>query len=153
VISVHQGALVQGLLRRVFRRGGARRRGGAAAPRTVATSSPARPCLPLNTAPWYVSRGVNLWWFGPDWDVRELQDFGCLEVWDRFKQVFPVLAVYRAGCSGRHHHHRFCCLPGMVADSTVCTVPVELGQTRVGSRYTRVTRIWTNGVGSGSPEQ
>ena len=38
----------------------------------------------MKAAPWYV-------------DVHELQSFDPLEVWDQFRTVFPVLAVYRRG--------------------------------------------------------
>jgi hypothetical protein len=87
-------AVVQENLRRSFPRGGARansgRRpritGGSRAPPTPGGEGvvpPSRP-LSLRVAPWFV-------------DVRELQAFAPLEAWERFRVVFPVLAVYRAG--------------------------------------------------------
>ena len=71
-------AVIQEAIRRPFLRGGARRS-------TVQmTPNPPIPSHPLKMAPWFV-------------DVRELDSFHPQEVWDRFRMVFPVLAVYRSG--------------------------------------------------------
>lgn len=87
-------AVVQENLRRVFPRGGARENSGrrprgaqSHGPRTPpgpAADAARRPVPSLRTAPWFI-------------DVRELQAFAPLEAWERFRTVFPVLAVYRAG--------------------------------------------------------
>jgi hypothetical protein len=92
-------AVVQENLRRSFPRGGARANSGRrprAAANTVAATAAAttttsgspvvggRTPAALRTAPWFI-------------DVRELQAFAPLEAWERFRAVFPVLAVYRAG--------------------------------------------------------
>lgn len=69
-------AVIQEAIRRPFLRGGARR--------SAVPSSPQPPPQPLNRAPWFI-------------DIRELDAFRPQEVWDRFRTVFPVLAVYRSG--------------------------------------------------------
>ena len=74
-------AVIHDAIRRPFLRGGARR----SKPAQPKSPPPAEPVVrPLKLAPWFI-------------DVRELQSFAPLEVWDRFRVVFPVLAVYRSG--------------------------------------------------------
>jgi hypothetical protein len=105
--------VVHAQLRRVFPRGGARLRSSSAATENHPNLPPVSndrdaipspphcadlPCLPLKTAPWYVIQVLAQ--REPVTDVRELEDFDPLETWDRFRQVFPVLAVYRAGWNG-----------------------------------------------------
>jgi hypothetical protein len=71
-------AVIQEAIRRPFLRGGARRS------TLQMTPNPPIPSHPLKIAPWFI-------------DVRELDSFHPQEVWDRFRMVFPVLAVYRSG--------------------------------------------------------
>ena len=52
----------------------------------------------LKAAPWFI-------------DVRELQSFNPSDVWEHFRTVFPVLAVYRSG---------------WIASSEIATVPTFL---------------------------
>lgn len=72
--------LVQSLMRRHFPRGGARQ--AAAPPAAVVGAGGGGRAL--CEAPWYE-------------DVAELAPFAPADVWERFRDAYPVLAVYRSG--------------------------------------------------------
>lgn len=77
-------AVVLGLLRRRFPRGGYNHNNHHRRPRGEAKPKKAEAAAPLRAAPWFI-------------DVRELAAFCAGDVWARFQATYPVLAVYRAG--------------------------------------------------------